>query len=89
MARGSPRLALAPYTPTRYTHGVGEVTFLVAGMSCDHCKSSVIEELSQVDGVADVDVDLDTKLVRVRGTALDDARLVAAIDEAGYDAVRA
>jgi copper chaperone CopZ len=68
---------------------VEELTYRVAGMSCDHCKASVTEELSQVDGVADVDVDLDTKLVRVRGTALDDVTLVAAIDEAGYDALRA
>jgi copper chaperone len=68
---------------------VDDVTYLVAGMSCDHCKSSVTEELSLVEGVTGVDVDLDTKLVRVRGTALDDATLVAAIDEAGYDAVRA
>jgi copper chaperone len=66
-----------------------DVTYLVAGMSCDHCKASVTEELSRVEGVALVDVDLDAKLVRVRGTALDDAALVAAIDEAGYDAVRA
>jgi copper chaperone CopZ len=65
------------------------LTYRVASMSCDHCKASVTEELSQVEGVADVDVDLDMKLVRVRGTALDDATLVAAIDEAGYDAVRA
>jgi copper chaperone CopZ len=35
------------------------------------------------------DVDLDTKLVRISGENLDDAALVAAIDEAGYAAVRA
>ena len=66
-----------------------EATYLVAGMSCDHCKASVTEELSRVEGVEDITVDLETKLVRVHGTALDDAALVAAIDEAGYDAVRA
>ncbi len=66
-----------------------EATYLVAGMSCDHCKASVAEELLSVAGVEHVDVDLDTKLVRVRGTALDGAALVAAIDEAGYDAVPA
>jgi copper chaperone CopZ len=39
-----------------------------------------------VAGVAAVDVDLETKLVTVRGDGLDDAVLMAAIDEAGYDA---
>jgi copper chaperone CopZ len=66
-----------------------EATYLVTGMSCEHCKARVTEELCRAEGVADVAVDLDTKLVRVRGRALDDAALVAAIDEAGYDAVRA
>jgi copper chaperone CopZ len=35
-----------------------------------------------------VQVDLEAKLVRVSGTG-DDAAVVAAIDEAGYEAVRA
>jgi hypothetical protein len=39
-----------------------------------------------VAGVRAVDVDLDTKLVRVSGRDLDPAAVVAAIDEAGYDA---
>jgi copper chaperone len=65
------------------------VAYLVAGMTCDHCVVAVTEELLQVAGVTGVDVDLTTKLVRVHGTALDGAALVAAIDEAGYEAVTA
>jgi copper chaperone CopZ len=58
-------------------------------MSCEHCKVAVTEEVGDVAGVASVDVDLQTKLVRVSGAGLDDAAVVAAIDEAGYDAVPA
>jgi copper chaperone CopZ len=58
-------------------------------MTCDHCRVAVIEEVSKVAGVRAVDVDLDTKLVRVHGTGVDGAAVVAAIDEAGYDAVAA
>ena len=43
-------------------------------------------EVGRVAGVRAVDVDLDTKLVRVEGTDVDAAAVVAAIDEAGYDA---
>ena len=64
------------------------ITYLVPGMTCDHCKVAVTEEVTKVPGVAAVTVDLDTKLVRVDGAAAHDA-LVAAIDEAGYDAVAA
>ena len=61
------------------------VTYRVPGMSCEHCKTAVSEELSAVEGVESVDVDLQTKLVRVAGAALDDSALRAAIDEAGYE----
>ena len=64
-------------------------TYRAAGMTCDHCKLAVIGEVSNVDGVAAVDVDLDAKLVHVHGEDVDHAAVVAAIDEAGYDAVAA
>src|SRR3954466_858407 len=65
------------------------LTYRVTGMTCSHCKVAVTAEVTQVDGVSAVDVDLDTKLVRVHGGAIDPAAVVAAIDEAGYDAVAA
>ena len=63
--------------------------YRAAGMTCDHCKIAVTGEVSKVDGVSAVDVDLDTKLVQVHGSDVDPAAVVAAIDEAGYDAVAA
>jgi copper chaperone CopZ len=64
-------------------------TYVVAGMSCGHCKAAVTEELEQVAGVTGVDVDLEARRVLVTGDGLDDAALRAAIDEAGYEAVPA
>jgi copper chaperone len=61
------------------------VTYRVPGMTCEHCRAAVTDELNAVSGVDSVAVDLDSKLVRVSGTALDDAALRAAIDEAGYE----
>ncbi len=62
------------------------VTYRVPGLSCDHCRSAVIEEVSATPGVDSVEVDLNTKLVHVSGAGLDDPALRAAIDEAGYEA---
>ena len=62
------------------------LTYTVPDMTCGHCKAAVTEELSAVEGVAEVDVDLGAKLVVVRGEALDDRALRAAIEEAGYEA---
>ena len=63
-----------------------EITYSVPGMSCAHCEHAISSELSKVEGVASVDVDLNTKLVVVHGSDLDDGALRAAIDEAGYEA---
>ncbi len=75
--------------PSPETHSTDTATYAVAGMTCEHCRIAVTEEVTKVAGVASVDVDLGTKLVRVRGSAVDEAAVVAAIDEAGYDAVAA
>jgi copper chaperone CopZ len=66
-----------------------ELTYLVDGMSCDHCTIAVRGEVARVPGVASVDVDLPSRRVRVRGAGVADAAVIAAIDEAGYDAVAA
>jgi copper chaperone len=64
------------------------IAYLVLGMTCEHCKTAITEEVDRIAGVEAVHVDLEAKLVRVSGTHVDDAAVVAAIDEAGYDAVR-
>jgi copper chaperone CopZ len=62
------------------------ITYQVPGMHCGHCERAVRDEISTVAGVADVEVDLASKVVAVRGAELDDAALRAAISEAGYEA---
>ncbi len=64
---------------------VTELTYTVPGVSCGHCRAAIAGEVEQVPGVRAVDVDLEAKLVRVSGEALDDVAVRAAIDEAGYD----
>lgn len=63
------------------------LTYRVDEMSCNHCVVAVSGEVGRVPGVSSVDVDLETKLVRVNGAGVDHAAVVEAIDEAGYDAV--
>ena len=60
--------------------------YTVPGMSCDHCRTAVHEEISTVPGVAGVAVDVETKRVEVTGEELDDAAIRAAIEDAGYEA---
>jgi copper chaperone CopZ len=53
-------------------------------MTCNHCVLSVTEEVGEVTGVQDVDVDLASGRLVVRG-AVDDAAVRAAVAEAGYE----
>lgn len=64
------------------------LTYTVPGMSCEHCRRAIETEVATVGGVERVAVDLDAKTVTVAGSSLDDAAIVAAIDEAGYEVVR-
>lgn len=64
-------------------------SYTVPGMHCGHCEQAVRSELAAVPGVAEVQVDLETKLVTVHGEELDDAALRAAVLEAGYEAAEA
>ena len=60
-------------------------TYTVAGMTCGHCVRSVTEEITAIDGVTDVAVDLPTGAVAVTSDRpLDEARVRAAVAEAGY-----
>lgn len=60
-------------------------TFTVTGMTCGHCVASVTEEISEIDGVQDVAVVLETGAVTVTSThELDRASVEAAVAEAGY-----
>ncbi len=63
-----------------------EIRYSVPGMTCEHCTRAVATELEAVESVDSVAVDLDTKIVVVRGDSIDDASLRAAIQAAGYEA---
>jgi copper chaperone len=68
-----------------------ELIVSVAGMTCNHCVSSVSTELLALPGVVDVNVELAAEgASRVRITseaALEDSSVADAIKEAGYEMV--
>ncbi|MFD1535528.1 heavy-metal-associated domain-containing protein [Nonomuraea guangzhouensis] len=63
-------------------------TYTVKGMTCGHCVSSVKEEVGEVPGVTNVEVDLASGLLTVDSDGLvDAAKIAAAVEEAGYEVV--
>ena len=76
-------------TATTATKGnqVTTNTYAVTGMTCGHCARAVSSELTSLDGVTDVTVDLvagGTSSVTVTSAhPLDQSQVSAALDEAG------
>jgi copper chaperone CopZ len=62
-----------------------QTTYVVQGMTCSHCALSVREEVSEVAGVAAVDVDLASGRLSVSGSGVDPRAVRAAVAEAGYE----
>lgn len=63
--------------------------YQVTGMSCGHCETAIRAEVSEIAGVTGIDVSAQTgRLVVTSGQPVDDAAVIAAVDEAGYVAVR-
>jgi copper ion binding protein len=59
--------------------------YTVSGMTCAHCVASVTEEVQEISGVSDVQVDLSTGSLRFTSEQpVSDAEVQAAVEEAGY-----
>ena len=67
------------------------VELSINGMTCGHCVASVTEEMSEVPGVLNVEVILNSgatsKATVVTNTELDDNALRDAVSEAGFELV--
>ena len=55
----------------------------ITGMTCGHCQKAVTEALEGVNGVTNVNVDLDTGLATIEGSP-DASALIRAVKEEGY-----
>ena len=66
------------------------VTYTVTGMTCGHCVNSVTEEVGELPGVQQVEVDLSTGAVTVTSEQpLAESDVRTAVEEAGYQMVAA
>ncbi|HVG67168.1 MAG TPA: heavy-metal-associated domain-containing protein [Gaiellales bacterium] len=58
--------------------------YRITGMTCDHCVRAVRDEVSAVDGVEAVEIELASGRLEVRGDGVADEDVRAAVEEAGY-----
>ncbi|MEZ4521828.1 MAG: heavy-metal-associated domain-containing protein [Thermomicrobiales bacterium] len=61
-------------------------TYSVPEVHCDHCISAINRELGQIDGVGEIDVNLETKTVTVEAEdSVTDKQIADGLYEAGFD----
>ena len=63
--------------------------FTVSGMTCQHCVASVTEEVTELAGVSDVDVDLASGRLHVVGDVTAEQVQAAVAGAGSYTAVPA
>lgn len=61
----------------------GEISIIVKGMTCGHCKAMVEKNLSKLDGVESVEVDLASGETRINGNP-DMQKVKEVIDDLGF-----
>ncbi|TIH29835.1 heavy-metal-associated domain-containing protein [Subtercola vilae] len=82
-------------TPALQTAGAEVIRahYSVNGMTCNHCVASVTEEVSALDGVDSVSVDLNaggtSRIMVVSSKPVPEDQVRAAVTEAGYTLVQA
>lgn len=63
-------------------------TYTVQGMTCQHCVASVTEEVKEVTGVNEVNIELDTGRLSINSDQMiDDVLIQNAVKEAGYQVI--
>jgi copper chaperone CopZ len=62
------------------------LTYTVPKVHCGHCAMTIKEEVGELEGVEDVDVDVDSKRVAVRGDNVTDDVVRKVLAEVGYPA---
>ena len=75
-----------PHNSKLTTHDFPGVSLALQGMHCASCVTTIEKALAQVPGVEEASVNLATSRADVRGSNLDPALLVAAVQASGYDA---
>lgn len=69
---------------SKYQLDIGKIKVFVHGMNCNHCKMNVETNLSKLEGINGIEVDLDTEQVTLKGDNIDLNKVKAIVESIGY-----
>ena len=61
-----------------------EKTIKVNGMTCNHCKANVQNNLSAIAGIENIEIDLESGKVKMTGDSIDLAEVKNKVESIGY-----
>lgn len=59
-------------------------TIKVNGMTCNHCKANVENNLGSITGIEHIDIDLDSGMVQMTGEDIDLVAVKDKVESIGY-----
>ena len=60
------------------------VTFIVKGMTCNHCKQTVAEAINACDGIQDVTINLESGQTFIYGNNINKQQIITSINNVGF-----
>jgi len=64
---------------------MAEKTVKVSGMTCNHCKTNVQNNLSSIEGIENIEIDLDSGKVKMTGDDIDLSAVKSKVESIGYE----
>ena len=61
-----------------------DLSFIVKGMTCNHCKETVTEAINTCDGIQDVTINLESGQTFIYGNNLNKQHIITSINNVGY-----
>lgn len=81
--------AFMMYTDITYSHNTSEKTITIKckEMSCEGCKKEITRSIKTIEGIINIDINLDTHLIKVSfdETKTSPKKIIEAIADAGYE----
>ena len=63
---------------------MGDIKIFVRGMNCNHCKMNVESNLSKLEGIEGITVDLDSETAILKGDNIDLEKVKSTVESIGY-----
>jgi len=63
---------------------IADLSLLVKGMTCNHCKETAMDAIQTCDGVEKVSIDLESGQTLISGSTINEQEIIESINSVGF-----